>query len=90
MNTGVTLLVNGSLWYGGIVMVDQGASAGRIIGSVGSVFVDNLTTLAPGTPTSIGTLTINNRLMMCNCSLYDVKVSGSGHATKCRSTAMHF
>lgn len=70
-----TLLVNGSLASASIVFVNPGATLGGT-GTVAATFLDNGATLAPGTPTAIGMLTINNQLLFCGCSLYTVKVSG--------------
>ncbi|MDQ8698471.1 autotransporter domain-containing protein [Hyphomicrobium sp. LHD-15] len=74
---GGTLLVNGSTNSSGIVFVNPGGTLGGT-GTVGSVFVDDGATLAPGTPDSIGTLTIDGVLMLCNCSTYAVKTGSAG------------
>jgi autotransporter-associated beta strand protein len=72
-----TLLVNGSLASASLVFVTPGATLGGT-GTVAATFLDNGATLAPGTPTSIGTLTVNIQLRFCDCSLYAIKVSGLG------------
>jgi autotransporter-associated beta strand protein len=72
---GGTLLVNGSLASAGTVFVSPGATLGGT-GTLPSTFLDDGATLAPGTPTTIGTLTVNTILLFCNCSVYSVKVSG--------------
>lgn len=78
---GGTLLVTGSTSPSGIVFVNPGGTLGGT-GTVGSVFVDNGATLAPGMPNSIGTLAINGFLMLCNCSTYLVKADNLGNADK--------
>ena len=70
-----TLLVNGSLASASIVFVNPGATLGGT-GTVAATFLDNGATLAPGTPTAIGTLTVNTQLLFCGCSLYAIKLSG--------------
>ncbi|MEH2531859.1 uncharacterized protein with beta-barrel porin domain [Bradyrhizobium sp. AZCC 1588] len=70
-----TLLVNGSLASASVVLVDPGATLGGS-GILAATFLDNGATLAPGTATSIGTLTVNSQLLFCACSLYAVKISG--------------
>lgn len=70
-----TLLVNGSVAGASVVFVNPGATLGGT-GTVAATFLDNGATLAPGTPTSIGTLTVNDALLFCACSLYSVKVFG--------------
>lgn len=72
-----TLLVNGSLASASLVFVNPGATLGGT-GTVAGTFLDNGATLAPGTPTSIGTLTVNSQLLFCGCSLYAIKVAGLG------------
>jgi autotransporter-associated beta strand protein len=72
---GGTLLVNGSLASAGTVLVSPGATLGGT-GILPATFLDDGATLAPGTPTAIGTLTVNTLLLFCGCSLYSVKVSG--------------
>ncbi len=78
---GGTLLVNGSTSSSGLIMVEPGGTLGGT-GSVGSVFLADHATLAPGTPGSIGTLTVNGMLAMCACSSYVVKADNLGNADK--------
>lgn len=84
---GGMLLVNGSTNSSGIVFVNPGGTLGGT-GSVGSVFVDDRATLAPGLPNSIGTLTIDGILMLCNCSTYLVKADNLGNADKASVTGI--
>jgi uncharacterized protein with beta-barrel porin domain len=70
-----TLLVHGSLASASVVVVDPGATLGGT-GILAATLLDNGATLAPGTPTSIGTLTVNTQLLFCACSLYAINVSG--------------
>jgi autotransporter-associated beta strand protein len=72
---GGTLLVNGSLASANTIFVSPGATLGGT-GTLPSTFLDDGATLAPGTPATIGTLTVNTILLFCNCSVYSVKVSG--------------
>jgi autotransporter-associated beta strand protein len=72
---GGTLLVNGSLASASVVFVSPGATLGGT-GVLAETILDDGATLAPGTPTAIGTLTVNTLLLFCACSLYSVKVSG--------------
>ena len=72
---GGTLLVNGSLASASTVFVSPGATLGGT-GTLPATFLDDGATLAPGTPATIGTLTVNTILLFCNCSVYSVKVSG--------------
>lgn len=58
-------------------MVNPGATLGGT-GTVATTFLDSGATLAPGTPGSIGTLTVQGNLTFCNCSIYAVKVSPTG------------
>ena len=78
---GGTLLVNGSTLSSGLIAVEPAGTLGGT-GSVGTVFLANHATLAPGMPNSIGTLTVNGALMMCNCSSYVVKADNLGNADK--------
>ncbi|WP_249225194.1 autotransporter family protein [Tardiphaga alba] len=78
---GGTLLVNGATDANGLVLVNPGGTLGGT-GSVGAVFLADHATLAPGTPSTIGTLTINGVLMMCDCSSYIVKADNLGNADK--------
>lgn len=78
---GGTLLVTGSTNSSGIVFVNPGGTLGGT-GTVGSVFVDDGATLAPGMTDSIGTLTIDGVLMLCDCSTYAVKTGSAGSADK--------
>lgn len=73
---GGTLLVNGSIADSALVFVNPGATLGGT-GTVAATFLDNGATLAPGTPASIGTLTVDTALTFCNCSTYAVKVSAT-------------
>ena len=76
---GGTLVVNGNLSSAGVMFVNAGgALAGT--GIVPFTFIDNGATLAPG-PLGIGTgaLTINDRVLFCTCSIYAVKLSGTGN-----------
>ncbi|MBS0534496.1 MAG: autotransporter domain-containing protein [Proteobacteria bacterium] len=72
-----TLLVTGSIASSPLVLVNPGASLGGT-GTVATTFLDSGATLAPGTPGSIGTLTVQGNLTFCNCSIYAVKVSPTG------------
>jgi autotransporter-associated beta strand protein len=72
---GGTLIVNGSLASANTIFVSPGATLGGT-GTLPSTFLDDGATLAPGTPATIGTLTVNTILLFCNCSVYSVKVSG--------------
>lgn len=74
---GGTLLVNGSIASSPLVLVNPGATLGGT-GTVATTFLDSGATLAPGTPGSIGTLTVQGNLTFCNCSIYAVKVSPTG------------
>jgi autotransporter-associated beta strand protein len=74
---GGTLLVNGSIADSALVFVNPGATLGGT-GTVAATFLDSGATLAPGTPGSIGTLTVQGNLTFCNCSIYAVKVSPTG------------
>ena len=72
-----TLLVTGSIASSAIVMVDNGATLGGT-GTVAPTFLNGGAVLAPGLPTSLGTLTVNDQLVFCNCTFYDVKVTSGG------------
>ena len=74
---GGTLLVTGSIASSTVVLVDNGATLGGI-GTVAPTFLTNGAILAPGLPTSLGTLTVNDQLVFCNCTSYDVKVTSGG------------
>ena len=78
---GGTLLVTGSTSPAGFVFVNPGGTLGGT-GTTGSVFVADFATLAPGMPNSIGTLTIDGVLMLCDCSTYLVKADNLGNADK--------
>jgi autotransporter-associated beta strand protein len=74
---GGTLLVTGSIASSGGVLVDTGAT----LGGTGIVPLTSLgggATLAPGLPNALGTLTINDELLFCNCTFYNVKVTSTG------------
>ena len=72
---GGTLTVNGTIT--GLVIVDNGATLAGT-GTVGATFLINGATLAPGLPTALGILTVNDILRFCNCTFYDVKVTSGG------------
>ncbi len=75
---GGTLLVTGSIASSDDVFVDRGATLGGT-GTVPLTFLFNGAILAPGLPTALGTLTVNDKLFFCNCTFYDVKVTSSGN-----------
>ena len=72
---GGTLTVNGTIT--GFVYVNNGATLGGT-GTVGTTFLFNGATLAPGLPNALGTLTITDQLTFCNCAFYNVKVTSGG------------
>jgi uncharacterized protein with beta-barrel porin domain len=76
---GGTLVVNGNVSAAGIMMVNPGGTLSGT-GVVPFTLLDDGATLAPG-PVGSGTgaLTIMDRVMFCACSLYSVKVSGTGN-----------
>jgi autotransporter-associated beta strand protein len=74
---GGTLLVTGSIASSRDVFVDAGATLGGT-GTVAATVLSNGATLAPGLPTALGTLTVNDALLFCNCTNYDVKVTSAG------------
>jgi autotransporter-associated beta strand protein len=73
-----TLLVTGSIASSAVVFVDNGATLGGT-GTVAPVFLSNGATLAPGLPTALGTLTVNDLLAFCDCTFYNVKVTSAGN-----------
>jgi autotransporter-associated beta strand protein len=75
---GGTLLVTGSIASSDEVLVDRGATLGGT-GTVPLTFLFNGAILAPGLPTALGTLTVNDELLFCNCTFYDVKVTSTGN-----------
>jgi autotransporter-associated beta strand protein len=75
--SGGTLLVTGSIASSALVLVDNGATLGGT-GTVAPTFLGGGATLAPGLPTALGTLTVNDALLFCNCSFYNVKVTSGG------------
>jgi autotransporter-associated beta strand protein len=75
---GGTLLVTGSIASSGLVLVDNGATLGGT-GTVAPTFLNGAATLAPGLPTALGTLTVNDELVFCNCTFYNVKVTSGGN-----------
>jgi autotransporter-associated beta strand protein len=74
---GGTLLVTGSIASSAAVIVDTGATLGGT-GTVPMTFLANGATLAPGLPTALGTLTVNDDLTFCSCTFYSVKVTSTG------------
>jgi autotransporter-associated beta strand protein len=75
---GGSLLVTGSIANSLVVLVDNGATLGGT-GTVPQTFLSNGGTLAPGLPTALGTLTVNDALGFCSCTFYDVKVTSAGN-----------
>jgi uncharacterized protein with beta-barrel porin domain len=76
---GGTLVVNGNLAAAGIMTVNSGGTLSGT-GTVPFTLLADGATLAPGPQGSgTGTLTVNDRLMFCNCSTYAVKISGAGN-----------
>jgi autotransporter-associated beta strand protein len=75
---GGTLLVTGSIASSGVVFVDNGATLGGT-GTVTATFLNGGATLAPGLPTALGTLTVNDELVFCHCTFYNVKVTSGGN-----------
>lgn len=73
-----TLLVTGSIASSTGVSVDSGATLGGT-GTVPFTTLANGAVLAPGLPTALGTLTVNDALLFCNCTFYDVKVTSGGN-----------
>jgi T5SS/PEP-CTERM-associated repeat protein/autotransporter-associated beta strand protein len=93
--TGDTIVNGGKLFVGaststsGLVFVNPGGTFGGT-GTVGSIFLADFATLAPGMANSIGTLTIDGVLMMCGCSSYLVKADNLGNADKALVTGPAF
>jgi autotransporter-associated beta strand protein len=75
---GGTLLVTGSIASSGAVLVDHGATLGGT-GTVAATLLNGGATLAPGLPTALGTLTVNDELLFCDCAFYNVKVTSAGN-----------
>jgi autotransporter-associated beta strand protein len=76
---GGTLVVNGDLSTASILLVNPGGTLSGT-GTVPFTLLDDGATLAPGPlGTGTGTLTIKDRVQFCDCSIYAVKVSGSGN-----------
>ena len=75
---GGTLLVTGSIASSFGVVVDNGATLGGT-GTVPLTTLINGAVLAPGLPTTLGTLTVNDVLSFCNCTFYDVRVTSTGN-----------
>ena len=73
-----SLLVTGSIASSLGVVVDNGATLGGN-GTVPLTSLLNGAVLAPGLPTALGTLTVNDVLSFCNCTFYDVKVTSGGN-----------
>ncbi len=69
-----TLLVNGDLSAATGIKVDTGGVLGGI-GTVSNPTIENGGTLAPGTPSSIGTLHVTGNLVFATASSYLVQVS---------------
>ncbi|WJR80535.1 autotransporter outer membrane beta-barrel domain-containing protein [Bradyrhizobium sp. NP1] len=72
-----TLLVTGSIGSSAVVLVDHGATLGGT-GTVAASFLNGGATLAPGLPNALGTLTVNDMLLFCDCTFYNVKVTSGG------------
>lgn len=73
-----TLLVTGSIAPSASVAVENGATLGGT-GTVPFTTLASGAVLAPGLPTALGTLTVNDLLLFCNCTFYDVKVTSTGN-----------
>ena len=74
---GGTLLVTGSIASSAFVQIDTGATLGGT-GIVPATFLSGGATLAPGLPNALGTLTVNDELLFCGCTFYNVKVTSTG------------
>jgi autotransporter-associated beta strand protein len=74
---GGTLLVTGSIASSAFIQVDTGATLGGT-GTVPFTLLSNGATLAPGLPTALGTLTVNDGLLFCSCTFYNMKVTSAG------------
>jgi uncharacterized protein with beta-barrel porin domain len=72
------LLVTGSIASSDGVFVDAGARLGGT-GTVPGTFLNGGAILAPGLPTALGTLTVNDILFFCGCTFYDVKITSTGN-----------
>lgn len=78
--SGGTLLVTGSLdssTHFSEVVVDSGATLGGT-GSLRNALLNPGATLAPGLPTALGTLTVNDGLGLVSGDFYNVKVTSTG------------
>ncbi|MEA2917276.1 MAG: hypothetical protein QOJ15_9357 [Bradyrhizobium sp.] len=74
-----TLVVNGNLASANVMLVNPGGTLAGT-GIVPFTLLDNGATLAPGPlGSATGMLTIMDRVMFCTCSIYAVKVSGTGN-----------
>jgi uncharacterized protein with beta-barrel porin domain len=73
-----TLVVNGNLSSASLMFVNPGGTLSGT-GTVPFTLLDNGATLAPGPLSGTGTLTINDHLVFCDCSIYAVKISGTGN-----------
>jgi uncharacterized protein with beta-barrel porin domain len=74
-----TLVVNGNLASAAVMFVNPGGTLSGT-GTVPFTLLDNGATLAPGPlGTGTGMLTIKDRVLFCTCSIYAVKVSGTGN-----------
>jgi uncharacterized protein with beta-barrel porin domain len=69
--------VTGSIASSLNVAVDNGATLGGT-GTVPLTTLEHGAVLAPGLPTALGTLTVNDALAFCNCTFYDVKLTSTG------------
>jgi autotransporter-associated beta strand protein len=75
---GGALLVTGSIASSSDVKVDNGATLGGT-GTVPQTSLFNRAMLAPGLPTALGTLTVNDKLVFHSSTFYDVKVTSVGN-----------
>jgi uncharacterized protein with beta-barrel porin domain len=74
-----TLVVNGNLASAALMFVNPGGTLSGT-GTVPFTLLDNGATLAPGPlGSATGMLTIKDRVLFCTCSIYAVKVSGTGN-----------
>ena len=74
-----TLVVNGNLASANVMLVNPGGTLAGT-GIVPFTLLDHGATLAPGPlGSATGMLTIMERVMFCTCSIYAVKVSGTGN-----------
>jgi autotransporter-associated beta strand protein len=75
---GGTLLVTGSIASSSDVKVSNGATLAGT-GTVSQTSLFNGAMLAPGLPTALGTLTVNDQLVFHSSTFYDVKVTSAGN-----------